>query len=144
MLARRRGKIGSSNRPHCKNCRLTQQILFDASACHVGTYGKRLKLHAWGAQTGTVFAIVTSLSVGNYVVLDSNIGEIRIMAVKDLSFEADARAALLSGVEKLAAAVKSTLGPRGRNAIIDKSCGGPTVTKDGVTVAEEIELVDKT
>ena len=66
------------------------------------------------------------------------------MAVKDLSFEADARAALLSGVEKLSAAVKSTLGPRGRNAIIDKSWGGPTVTKDGVTVAEEIELVDKT
>jgi len=66
------------------------------------------------------------------------------MAVKDLSFEADARAALLSGVEKLADAVKSTLGPRGRNAIIDKSWGGPTVTKDGVTVAEEIDLVDKT
>ena len=50
---------------------------------------------------------------------------------------------LLAGVEKLAAAVKSTLGPRGRNAIIDKSWGGPTVTKDGVTVAEEIELLDK-
>ncbi len=65
------------------------------------------------------------------------------MAVKQLTFEADARAALLSGVEKLAAAVKSTLGPRGRNAIIDKSWGAPTVTKDGVTVAEEIELKDK-
>ncbi len=63
---------------------------------------------------------------------------------KDLAFEADARTALLAGVEKLAAAVKSTLGPRGRNAIIDKSWGGPTVTKDGVTVAEEIELLDKT
>jgi len=66
------------------------------------------------------------------------------MAVKNLSFESDARTALLAGVEKLAAAVKSTLGPRGRNAIIDKSWGGPTVTKDGVTVAEEIELLDKT
>ncbi len=66
------------------------------------------------------------------------------MAVKDLSFEAEARAGLLSGVEKLAAAVRSTLGPRGRNAIIDKSWGGPTVTKDGVTVAEEIELSEKT
>ncbi len=65
------------------------------------------------------------------------------MAVKQLSFEADARAALLAGVEKLASAVKSTLGPRGRNAVLDKSWGGPTVTKDGVTVAEEIELTDK-
>jgi len=65
------------------------------------------------------------------------------MAVKELAFEADARAGLLAGVEKLAAAVKSTLGPRGRNAVIDKSWGGPTVTKDGVTVAEEIELKDK-
>jgi len=65
------------------------------------------------------------------------------MAVKQLAFEFDARAGLLAGVEKLAAAVKSTLGPRGRNAILDKSWGGPTVTKDGVTVAEEIELIDK-
>ncbi|MHC4233400.1 MAG: chaperonin GroEL, partial [Planctomycetota bacterium] len=65
------------------------------------------------------------------------------MAAKDLAFESDARDALLSGVEKLAAAVKSTLGPRGRCAIIDKGWGGPTVTKDGVTVAEEIDLVDK-
>ncbi|MEM8736864.1 MAG: chaperonin GroEL [Planctomycetota bacterium] len=65
------------------------------------------------------------------------------MSVKELTFEAEARAGLLAGVEKLAAAVKSTLGPRGRNAVIDKSWGGPTVTKDGVTVAEEIELTDK-
>jgi len=65
------------------------------------------------------------------------------MAVKELAFETEARAALLAGVGKLAAAVKSTLGPRGRNAIIDKSWGGPVVTKDGVTVAEEIELIDK-
>jgi chaperonin GroEL len=65
------------------------------------------------------------------------------MAVKQLAFEADARAGLLAGVKKLAAAVKPTLGPRGRNAIIDKSWGGPTVTKDGVTVAEEIDLIDK-
>jgi len=65
------------------------------------------------------------------------------MAVKELAFESDARAGLLAGVEKLAAAVKATLGPRGRNAVLDKSWGGPTVTKDGVTVAEEIELVDK-
>jgi len=65
------------------------------------------------------------------------------MAAKELAFEAEARAKLLAGVEKLAAAVKATLGPRGRNAVIDKSWGGPTVTKDGVTVADEIELADK-
>ena len=65
------------------------------------------------------------------------------MAVKDLAFEAEARASLLAGVEKLARAVKATLGPRGRNAVIDKSWGGPSVTKDGVTVAEEVEFSDK-
>ncbi|MDA1026505.1 MAG: chaperonin GroEL, partial [Planctomycetota bacterium] len=65
------------------------------------------------------------------------------MAVKELSFDTDARKSLLEGVEKLSNAVKSTLGPRGRSAIIDKSWGGPTVTKDGVSVAEEIELKDK-
>ncbi len=65
------------------------------------------------------------------------------MGAKELAFDTDARKALLAGVEKLAAAVKSTLGPRGRNAVLDKSWGGPTVTKDGVTVAEEIELRDK-
>ncbi len=65
------------------------------------------------------------------------------MAVKEFAFESDARASLLAGVEKLAAAVTPTLGPRGRNAVIDKSWGGPTVTKDGVTVAEEIDLIDK-
>ena len=62
------------------------------------------------------------------------------MAVKELVFDVEARQALLAGVEKLARAVKSTLGPRGRNAILDKSWGGPTVTKDGVSVAEEIDL----
>ncbi|MEK6674164.1 MAG: chaperonin GroEL [Planctomycetota bacterium] len=65
------------------------------------------------------------------------------MAVKQLAYQQDARKALLSGVEKLARAVKSTLGPRGRNAVIDKGWGGPNVTKDGVTVAEEVELIDK-
>jgi len=75
--------------------------------------------------------------------LDQSTLEICPMAVKELAFDTDARKALLAGVEKLAAAVKSTLGPRGRNAVLDKSWGGPTVTKDGVTVAEEIELRDK-
>ncbi|MBN1492002.1 MAG: chaperonin GroEL, partial [Phycisphaerae bacterium] len=65
------------------------------------------------------------------------------MAVKQLCFEEDARKSLLTGVEKLAAAVKSTLGPRGRNAVLDKGWGSPTVTKDGVTVAEEVQLSDK-
>ena len=65
------------------------------------------------------------------------------MAVKELAFDVEARKKILAGVEKLARAVKSTLGPRGRNAILDKSWGGPTVTKDGVTVAEEIELRDR-
>ena len=60
--------------------------------------------------------------------------------VKQLVFENDAREAVLRGVSKLAKAVVSTLGPRGRNAVLDKGWGGPTVTKDGVTVAEEIEL----
>jgi len=65
------------------------------------------------------------------------------MAVKQLAYDQEARHALWTGVEKLASAVKSTLGPRGRNAIIDKGWGGPNVTKDGVTVAEEVELTDK-
>ncbi|MFY9343947.1 MAG: chaperonin GroEL [Planctomycetota bacterium] len=63
--------------------------------------------------------------------------------VKQLVFENDAREAVLRGVSKLARAVVSTLGPRGRNAVLDKGWGGPTVTKDGVTVAEEIELADR-
>ena len=61
---------------------------------------------------------------------------------KILSFDTDAQQALLRGVEKLASAVKSTLGPRGRSAVLDKGWGSPNVTKDGVTVAEEIELRD--
>ena len=65
------------------------------------------------------------------------------MAAKQLAFDEDARQSLLKGVEKLANAVKATLGPRGRNAMIDKGWGSPTITKDGVTVAEEIELKDK-
>ncbi len=59
---------------------------------------------------------------------------------KQMVFESDAREAILRGVEKLAKAVTTTLGPRGRNAVIDKGWGAPTVTKDGVTVAEEIQL----
>jgi chaperonin GroEL len=64
------------------------------------------------------------------------------MAAKELHFNTDARAALKRGVDQLAEAVKVTLGPRGRNVVIDKKFGAPTVTKDGVTVAKEIELTD--
>ncbi|NBU76395.1 MAG: chaperonin GroEL [Planctomycetes bacterium] len=65
------------------------------------------------------------------------------MAAKQIAFEQEAREALRRGVTKLARAVKVTLGPKGRNVIIQKSFGSPTVTKDGVTVAKEIELEDK-
>src|SRR5262245_7905909 len=65
------------------------------------------------------------------------------MAAKMIAFDQEARQAMQRGVSKLARAVKVTLGPRGRNVIIQKSFGSPTVTKDGVTVAKEIELEDK-
>jgi chaperonin GroEL len=64
------------------------------------------------------------------------------MAAKELMFNTDARAKLKKGVDALAEAVKVTLGPKGRNVVIDKKFGSPTVTKDGVTVAKEIELAD--
>ncbi len=65
------------------------------------------------------------------------------MAAKEVRFDESARASILKGVNTLADAVKVTLGPRGRNVVIEKSWGSPTVTKDGVTVAKEIELEDK-
>jgi chaperonin GroEL len=65
------------------------------------------------------------------------------MAAKDLRFAEDARTRLLRGVDVLANAVKVTLGPKGRNVVLDKSFGAPRITKDGVTVAKEIELSDK-
>ncbi len=65
------------------------------------------------------------------------------MAAKDVRFAADARAKMLRGVDILADAVKVTLGPKGRNVVLDKSFGAPRITKDGVTVAKEIELEDK-
>src|SRR5687768_16695609 len=64
------------------------------------------------------------------------------MAAKELHFNVDARAALKRGVDQLADAVKITLGPKGRNVVLDKKFGAPTITKDGVTVAKEIELAD--
>jgi len=65
------------------------------------------------------------------------------MAAKDVRFGGDARQRMLRGVDILADAVKVTLGPKGRNVVIDKSFGAPRITKDGVTVAKEIELADK-
>src|SRR5690242_9653676 len=65
------------------------------------------------------------------------------MAAKDVKFHGDARERLLRGVDILANAVKVTLGPKGRNVVLDKSFGAPRITKDGVTVAKEIELGDK-
>jgi chaperonin GroEL len=65
------------------------------------------------------------------------------MAAKDVKFSSDARERMLRGVETLANAVKVTLGPKGRNVVLDKSFGAPRITKDGVTVAKEIELEDK-
>ena len=64
------------------------------------------------------------------------------MASKTIIFNTDARAKLKRGVDQLADAVKVTLGPKGRNVVIDKKFGAPTITKDGVTVAKEIELED--
>ena len=65
------------------------------------------------------------------------------MAAKVIVYDQNAREKLLAGVNKLADAVRVTLGPKGRNVVIEKSWGAPTVTKDGVTVAKEIELEDK-
>src|SRR5512145_206778 len=65
------------------------------------------------------------------------------MAAKDVRFGDDARVKMFRGVNILANAVKATLGPKGRNAVLEKSFGAPTVTKDGVSVAKEVELKDK-
>src|SRR5512141_1821893 len=65
------------------------------------------------------------------------------MAAKDVKFSTDARDRMLHGVDILADAVKVTLGPKGRNVVLEKSFGAPRITKDGVTVAKEIELEDK-
>ncbi len=65
------------------------------------------------------------------------------MAAKEIIFDEKARQAVMAGVQTLAKAVKVTLGPRGRNVVLDNKCGSPTITKDGVTVAKEIELEDR-
>src|ERR1700733_4715788 len=65
------------------------------------------------------------------------------MAAKEVKFSVDARAKMLRGIDILAAAVKVTLGPKGRNVVLDKGFGTPRITKDGVTVAKEIEFEDR-
>ncbi|HSH57442.1 MAG TPA: TCP-1/cpn60 chaperonin family protein, partial [Halomonas sp.] len=65
------------------------------------------------------------------------------MAAKQVKFSSDARTRMMKGVDTLANAVKATLGPKGRNVVLEKSFGAPTVTKDGVSVAKEIELKDR-
>src|SRR5712692_9021747 len=65
------------------------------------------------------------------------------MAAKEVKFSVDARDSMLRGIDTLAHAVRVTLGPKGRNVVLDKSYGAPRITKDGVTVAKEIELEDK-
>ncbi|HEX7324530.1 MAG TPA: TCP-1/cpn60 chaperonin family protein, partial [Rhodanobacteraceae bacterium] len=65
------------------------------------------------------------------------------MAAKEIRFSEDARARMMRGVNALANAVKATLGPKGRNVVLEKSFGAPTITKDGVSVAKEVELADK-
>src|SRR5437660_6292544 len=64
------------------------------------------------------------------------------MAAKELKFDEEARRALEAGVDKLADAVAITLGPKGRNVVLDKKWGAPTITNDGVTIAKEVELED--
>src|SRR2546422_8861773 len=64
------------------------------------------------------------------------------MATKQLKFDEEARRALEAGIDKLANTVKVTLGPRGRNVVLDKKWGAPTITNDGVTIAREVELDD--
>ncbi|HET7610183.1 MAG TPA: TCP-1/cpn60 chaperonin family protein, partial [Rhodanobacteraceae bacterium] len=65
------------------------------------------------------------------------------MAAKEIRFSEDARSRMVRGVNALANAVKATLGPKGRNVVLEKSFGAPTITKDGVSVAKEVELADK-
>ena len=62
---------------------------------------------------------------------------------KEIKYDQDGRTSILNGINTLADAVKVTLGPKGRNVLLEKSFGSPTITKDGVTVAKEIELEDK-
>src|ERR1041384_7145685 len=93
-------------------------------------------------ESGDGFSLVTRPGSGSYSSLTTHYSRLEENMAKQLLYTDVARKKLLSGAEKLARAVGSTLGPTGRNVIIDKSFGGPTVTKDGVTVSKEIDLAD--
>eukprot|EP00250_Pteridium_aquilinum_P001919 c12125_g2_i1 orf=203-559(+) len=73
----------------------------------------------------------------------ARVNQVRQYAAKDIRFGIEARALMLQGVEQLADAVKVTMGPKGRNVVIEQSFGAPKVTKDGVTVAKSIEFKEK-
>src|SRR5271166_3394566 len=75
--------------------------------------------------------------------MGTEIAEEPVMAAKDVKFSQEARARMMRGVDILADAVKVTLGPKGRNVLLEKSFGAPRISKDGVTVAKELELEDK-
>src|SRR5439155_13279326 len=83
-----------------------------------------------------------SINAESFRVNSQPANQLILMAAKQLIFDENARQTLLKGVTKLAKAVAATLGPKGRNVVLDKKFGSPTVTKDGVTVAKEIELED--
>src|SRR5579871_3621134 len=76
-------------------------------------------------------------------ITNSSLNGVTKMAAKEVEFSVDARDSMLRGIDTLAHAVRVTLGPKGRNVVLDKSFGAPRITKDGVTVAKEIELEDK-
>src|SRR5258708_38577679 len=80
---------------------------------------------------------------GHHRQIRQEVREHPTMAAKEVKFSTDARDRMLRGIETLNNAVRVTLGPKGRNVVIDKSFGAPRITKDGVTVAKEIELADK-
>ncbi|XP_076889130.1 chaperonin CPN60-2, mitochondrial-like [Bidens hawaiensis] len=92
-------------------------------------------------ETGSLVGVM--LNDGEGVVIGSRLNSSRNGAAKDIKFGADARALMLEGVEELADAVRVTMGPKGRNVVIEQSCGAPKATKDGLTVAESIEFDDK-
>src|SRR5436309_1081875 len=100
-----------------------------------------LKRHARDQSLPGFFPLSTTDLLG-FVVHNEPQPEGDVLMAKQLAYADEARQRLLSGVSKLARAVRCTLGPRGRNAVLDKGWGSPNVTKDGVTVAEEIELTD--
>src|SRR5690606_33574298 len=90
----------------------------------------------------SIFQILSKITITDLITHFLKTKKKRIKMAKEISFNSDAREKLKAGIDALANAVKVTLGPKGRNVVLQKSFGAPTVTKDGVTVAKEIELQD--